>query len=234
MPGSLRRPVFRGRGSRPASRLPSRRRSGSGLGRNSRGRPIPRARPRREPPPEPRRRPTGARNRSNRGDYRGDGRLLKHDSRSAKRDRDRAPVRPALHAREGAGRYPHNVGASGWRARVSLWHDRSAHGEAKDPSSNESADAREPAVLAPPASFVGEVGGVAFRRFGFVQSAIVSRWSEIVGERYARVSSPESIRFPTGRKSGGALTLLVEGRAFTAASASQPADHRTRQPLLWI
>ena len=58
---------------------------------------------------------------------------------------------------------------------------------------------------------VGEIGGVAFRRFGFVQSAIVSRWSEIVGERYARVSSPESIRFPTGKKSGGVLTLLVEG-----------------------
>jgi len=58
---------------------------------------------------------------------------------------------------------------------------------------------------------VGEVGGIAFRRFGFVQSAIVSRWAEIVGERYARVSSPESIRFPTGRKSGGVLTLLVEG-----------------------
>ena len=58
---------------------------------------------------------------------------------------------------------------------------------------------------------VGQVGGMAFKRFGFVQSAIVSRWAEIVGERYARVSSPESIRFPTGRKSGGVLTLLVEG-----------------------
>ena len=31
------------------------------------------------------------------------------------------------------------------------------------------------------------------------------------GERYAKVSSPESIRFPAGRKAGGALTLLVEG-----------------------
>src|ERR671911_2513452 len=58
---------------------------------------------------------------------------------------------------------------------------------------------------------VGQIGGMAFRRFGFVQSAIVSRWSEIVGERYAKVSSPESIRFPAGRKSGGVLTLLVEG-----------------------
>jgi hypothetical protein len=58
---------------------------------------------------------------------------------------------------------------------------------------------------------IGAIGGQSFRRFGFVQSSIVSRWAEIVGERYARVSSPESIRFPSGRKAGGALTLLVEG-----------------------
>jgi len=56
-----------------------------------------------------------------------------------------------------------------------------------------------------------EVGGAAFRRFGFVQSSIVSRWGEIVGPRYATVSAPESIRFPTGRKSGGTLNLVVEG-----------------------
>jgi hypothetical protein len=58
---------------------------------------------------------------------------------------------------------------------------------------------------------VGDIGGQSFRRFGFVQTSIVSRWAEIVGERYAKVSSPESIRFPTGKKGGGALTLLVEG-----------------------
>jgi hypothetical protein len=58
---------------------------------------------------------------------------------------------------------------------------------------------------------VAEAGGQSFRRFGFVQSSIVSRWSEIVGERYAKVSSPESIRFPGGSRNGGALTLLVEG-----------------------
>jgi hypothetical protein len=58
---------------------------------------------------------------------------------------------------------------------------------------------------------VGAIGDQSFRRFGFVQSSIVRRWPEIVGERYAKVSSPESIRFPAGRKSSGVLTLLVEG-----------------------
>ena len=56
-----------------------------------------------------------------------------------------------------------------------------------------------------------EIGGAAFRRFGFVQSSIVSRWREIVGERYAAVSSPESIRFPPGKRSAGVLNLVVEG-----------------------
>jgi hypothetical protein len=58
---------------------------------------------------------------------------------------------------------------------------------------------------------VPEIGGAAFRRFGFVQSAVVSRWPEIVGQRYAGVSSPESIRFPAGKRSDGVLTLSVEG-----------------------
>src|SRR3546814_4768451 len=39
-----------------------------------------------------------------------------------------------------------------------------------------------------------EIGRAAFRRFGFVQSSVVSRWDEIVGARYAAVSAPEAIR----------------------------------------
>jgi hypothetical protein len=56
-----------------------------------------------------------------------------------------------------------------------------------------------------------DIGGASFRRFGFVQSSVVTRWSEIVGERYATVSAPESIRFPQGKKSEGTLTLTVGG-----------------------
>jgi hypothetical protein len=56
-----------------------------------------------------------------------------------------------------------------------------------------------------------EIGGAAFRRFGFVQSSIVSRWQEIVGDRFGGISAPESIRFPMGKKSQGVLSLVVEG-----------------------
>ena len=61
------------------------------------------------------------------------------------------------------------------------------------------------------AELLPAVGGAAFRRFGFVQSAIVSRWPEIVGEKLARASRPESIRFPQGKKADGTLTLAVHG-----------------------
>jgi hypothetical protein len=56
-----------------------------------------------------------------------------------------------------------------------------------------------------------EIGRAAFRRFGFVQSSVVSRWDEIVGRRYAEVSAPEFIRFPFGKKAEGTLELTVEG-----------------------
>lgn len=56
-----------------------------------------------------------------------------------------------------------------------------------------------------------DVGRASFRKFGFIQHAVVSRWSEIVGPRYADVSAPESIRFPAGRRGDGTLTLSVAG-----------------------
>ncbi len=54
-----------------------------------------------------------------------------------------------------------------------------------------------------------QVGRTAFRRFGFVQSSVVTRWPEIVGPVHARVCSPEAIRFPPGEKSEGVLELVV-------------------------
>jgi hypothetical protein len=65
-----------------------------------------------------------------------------------------------------------------------------------------------------PARAVGElmpeIGRTAFRKFGFVQSSVVSRWPEIVGERHARACTPESIRFPPGEKRDGILQLGVK------------------------
>ena len=54
-----------------------------------------------------------------------------------------------------------------------------------------------------------EIGRTAFRRFGFVQSSVVTRWPEIVGPNHARVCSPEAIRFPPGEKAEGILDLVV-------------------------
>ena len=59
------------------------------------------------------------------------------------------------------------------------------------------------------ADLMPEIGRTAFRRFGFVQSSVVTRWPEIVGPHHARVCAPEAIRFPPGEKSEGTLQLVV-------------------------
>jgi hypothetical protein len=61
----------------------------------------------------------------------------------------------------------------------------------------------------PIAELTPQVGRTAFRRFGFVQSSVVTRWPEIVGEHHAKVCAPEAIRFAPGEKSEGILQLVV-------------------------
>jgi hypothetical protein len=61
----------------------------------------------------------------------------------------------------------------------------------------------------PIADLTPQIGRSAFRRFGFVQSSVVTRWPEIVGVIHARVCAPEAIRFPPGEKSDGILELVV-------------------------
>ncbi len=61
----------------------------------------------------------------------------------------------------------------------------------------------------PIADLMPQIGRTAFRRFGFVQSSVVTRWPEIVGSRHARVCMPEAIRFPPGEKNEGILQLVV-------------------------
>lgn len=59
------------------------------------------------------------------------------------------------------------------------------------------------------ADLMPEIGRTAFRRFGFVQSSVVTRWPEIVGPHHAKVCAPESIRFAPGERSEGLLQLVV-------------------------
>jgi len=59
------------------------------------------------------------------------------------------------------------------------------------------------------ADLMPAIGRTAFRRFGFVQSSVVTRWPEIVGTAHARHCMPESIRFAPGEKADGILQLVV-------------------------
>jgi hypothetical protein len=81
---------------------------------------------------------------------------------------------------------------------------------AKDKAGAPSRPDRPRGGLARPiAELMPEIGRTAFRRFGFVQSSVVTRWPEIVGARHARACVPESIRFPPGEKCDGILQLVV-------------------------
>jgi hypothetical protein len=59
------------------------------------------------------------------------------------------------------------------------------------------------------ADLVGDVGGQAFRKFGFTQGALIERWPEIVGTAYARHCRPLRLRFARGQKDGGTLAIAV-------------------------
>ena len=79
------------------------------------------------------------------------------------------------------------------------------------PSAGKTGDTARTGGARPLSDLLPAIGGVAFKKFGFVQSSVVSRWPEIVGTRFAAVSAPESIRFPRGSKQDGTLHLVVRG-----------------------
>lgn len=86
---------------------------------------------------------------------------------------------------------------------------------AKPPNHGKGAGSPEPAkrrnAVRDVGSLLPDVGGMAFRRFGFVQGALLARWREVVGPVYARWSIPESLKYARGEKTAGTLTIRVEG-----------------------
>jgi hypothetical protein len=72
------------------------------------------------------------------------------------------------------------------------------------------------------ADVMPQVGGMAFKRFGFAQGALVARWAEIVGAAYARHSRPEGLKFKRGEKTGGTLEIVVTGALAPMLSHVEP------------
>jgi hypothetical protein len=61
----------------------------------------------------------------------------------------------------------------------------------------------------------------ALRRHGFAQDALVVRWPEIVGERLAEVSLPMKLSFAPDSRTGGTLTVRIEGPLATQLQHGQ-------------
>jgi len=55
------------------------------------------------------------------------------------------------------------------------------------------------------------VSNRAFRRYGFSQREIISRWPDIVGPALADCSLPERLTFPRDEKRGGSLYVRIQG-----------------------
>src|SRR4051812_32728325 len=126
---------------------------------------------------------------------------------------DRPGVGPALRAR-GAIAHEDRTRREVWLRHRRTWPRYAMERWMTEPKSRKRqppAEAKRQGRARAVADMLPDVGRAAFRRFGFIQSSVVTRWREIVGERYAGVSAPESIRFPPGKKSEGVLTLVVEG-----------------------
>ncbi len=91
-------------------------------------------------------------------------------------------------------------------ARLTMERDASPRSRAKGAKPYERPRGGQARAIA---DLMPQIGRQAFRRFGFVQSSVVTRWPEIVGETHARVCAPEAIRFPPGEKVDGILQLVV-------------------------
>src|SRR3546814_15971846 len=79
-------------------------------------------------------------------------------------------------------------------------------------SKSRRAKAEERPRIGPPrriADLMHAIGAAAFRKFGFVQSSLVTRWAEIDAPHYAATIEPDSIPFPLGNKASGTLQPTV-------------------------
>lgn len=63
----------------------------------------------------------------------------------------------------------------------------------------------------PLATIARKVTGAAFRRRGFAQQEMITRWATIVGETVAEYSQPDRIRFSRDSREGGVLYVRAEG-----------------------
>jgi hypothetical protein len=65
---------------------------------------------------------------------------------------------------------------------------------------------RRPHALA---EAIGRVTSPLYQSRGFAGGAVIGDWANIVGDRLAAESAPESLRFPPKRRRGGTLTLRI-------------------------
>jgi len=72
-------------------------------------------------------------------------------------------------------------------------------------------------------AFVPKVTATVFEKFGFHSAEIMSSWETIVGADLARLTRPETIKWPRGGRSQDASEDVGRGAGATLIVASDPA-----------
>lgn len=60
------------------------------------------------------------------------------------------------------------------------------------------------------ARFLPALARKAYRKYGFTESSVITRWPEIVGAQLAARTAPAKVAFPQGRRHGGTLHIIAE------------------------
>jgi len=63
--------------------------------------------------------------------------------------------------------------------------------------------------------------GEAFKKFGFVNHEIITKWSYVIGQELATICSPEMIKFPPFKTRDGVLIVNVTNPGFCLAIQAQ-------------
>ena len=84
-----------------------------------------------------------------------------------------------------------------------LLHDKAGHGPTR-------AARRSPPRIG---RYVPKIAKAAYKKYGFSEPHILTYWTEIVGERLAKFTSPEKLSRPSSKQSAATLTIRVTGPA---------------------
>lgn len=89
-------------------------------------------------------------------------------------------------------------------------------------NANSSRDDRRKPGMRPLAATVPKIAAKAIGKRGFAEASLITDWSTIVGNDLAKVSQPNKLSFPPGKRTEATLHILVQGGVATELQHLEP------------